>query len=397
MPQYTRSGVIAMDNLQKYMLRENPFDIYSHQHNMANRQEEWKTITSSLVSAFEGKGPRYFLLLGDYGVGKSFTLEQIYRWVAQGSGKGDVFVVYQKRDVLYERRLALQESEPRWAKFGLDLVMRIFDNIEHERLIETLKKAKLTEFKSRFGKLFQSLRDGEEIAFKYITGEKLSAKELRQLELTSPITDSPTSLVLFFEFLRVIKSARYSSFLLLLDEFEYITTQGERRITQILNTFRQIFDGFGDYDARYSGAIAKPIFMLATSPGGWDSLKELEAASIKKTGGAGIAPFMERLSPRDMIQLKAFSLEHTIELVGVRLSEMRTAKVADPLFPFTRKAVEFIHSVSFNKPRNVIQYCGILLEDAAREGLEKIDEKDARRILEKYGVYATEKETGKKP
>lgn len=379
-----------MNSFEKYKLKENPFDIYSHEHKMADRREEWKSIATSLESAFEGRGPRYFVLFGDYGVGKTFTFERIYKWVSRERREGDVFVVYRKGDVLYERRLAVQESEPRWAKFGLDLVMRIFDNIERERLVDVLKKAKLAKFKSKFSKLFEALSDNRDIGFKYITGKKLSAKDLQQLGVASPITDSPTSLALFLEFLRVVKQAGYSSFLLLLDEFEYIATQGERRITQVLNTFRQIFDDFGEYDAKYKGRVAKPVFMLATSPGGWDRLKELEAASVKRTGGAGIAPFMERVSPRDMIRLGPFSLEHTIELVSIRLSEVRTTAVSDPLYPFTRKAVELVHQVSFNKPRNVIQYCGILLEDGLEKGLSKLDRDDAKRILQKYGIYSKE-------
>lgn len=379
-----------MNSVQKYKLSKNPFDIYSHEHRMADRKEEWKTITTSLKSAFEGRGPRYLVLFGDYGVGKTFMLEQIYKWVSREKREGDVFVVYHMGDVLYEKRLGVQESEPRWAKFGLDLVMRIFDNIERERLVDVLKKAKLAKFKSKFSKLFKTLRDNQDIAFKYITGEKLSAKDLQQLGVASSITDSPTSLALFLEFLRVIKLAGYSSFLLLLDEFEYIAFQGERRITQILNTFRQIFDDFGEYEAKYKGIVAKPVFMLATSPGGWDRLKELEASSVKRTGGAGIAPFMERVSPRDMIRLKPFSLEHSIELVSKRLSEVRTASVSEPLYPFTRKAVQFVHEVSFNKPRNVIQYCGIVLEDASEKGLRKIDQDDAKGILKKYGIYSKE-------
>ena len=384
-----------MNSVKKYKLKENPFDIYSQEHKMADRQEEWDTITASLKSAFEGRGPRYFVLFGDYGVGKTFTLERIYKWVSKERREGDVLVVYRMGGVLYERRLGFQESEPKWAKFGLDLVMRIFGNIERERLVNVLKKAKLAKFKSKFSKLFETIRDDQDIAFKYITGEKLSAKDLQQLGVASPITDSPTGLVLFLEFLRVIKLAGYSSFLLLVDEFEYIAFQGERRITQILNTFRQIFDDFGEYEAKYKGTVAKPVFMLATSPGGWDRLKELEAVSVKKTGGAGIAPFMERVSPRDMIRLKPFSLEDSVELVNKRLSEVRTARVSEPLYPFTRKAVQFVHEVSFNKPRNVIQYCGILLEDASEKGLGRIDQDDAKMILRKYGIYSKESKPDK--
>ena len=387
-----------MNTLAKYQLKENPFDIFSHEHKMADRKETWEIITKSLEAAFAGKGPRYFVILGDYGVGKSYTLEQIFKWVSREKALADVFVEYSGTDVLYERRLALQESEPRWSKFGLDLIMRIFDNMDPARLTMVMQKAKLDEIKSRFQSLFMAVRDNNEYAIRYLRGDKIPTKESEIFGGLSPITDSPTSLALFFDFLLVIYSAGYSSFLLLVDEFEKISEQGERRISQILNTFRTIFDNFGDYEARYKGQIAKPIFTFATSPGGWDHLRELEAAAIKKTGGAGIAPFMERVSPRDIIRLQPFSLENTMELVATRLAETRlsTKEAVEPLFPFMERAVQYVHEVSFNKPRNAIQYCGILLEDALQQDLGIIDINDASSILQKYGIHQIKPDNSKK-
>jgi len=379
-----------MNKFEKYALKENPFDLFSYEHKMANREKEWKHITTSLVSAFEGRGPVYFVLLGDYGMGKTYMLEQIYNWLSEGKEKHDVFVIYTKSDVLYERRLALMESEPKWSKFGLDLIMRIFDNIEREKLVDVLRRANLNDFESRFIKVFEALRKGKEIGFRYIEGQKLGTKDFQQLGVDSAITDSPTSLALFFDFLRMINRAGYNNFLVLVDEFEYLAAQGEKKIIQILNTFREIFDDFGDYNKRYAGAIAKPHFLFATSPGGWDRLTDLETALTKKIGGAGIAPFMRRLSKRNMITLEAFTKENTLELVKTRLSETRTKELKDPLFPFTTGAIEHVHAVSLYRPGNVIQYCGILLEDALNEGLENIGEKDAKKILQKYGIVSKE-------
>ena len=379
-----------MNKFEKYALKENPFDLFSYEHKMANREKEWKHITTSLVSAFEGREPVYFVLLGDYGMGKTYMLEQIYNWLLEGKEKHDVFVTYTKSDVLYERRLALMESEPKWSKFGLDLIMRIFDNIEREKLVDVLRRANLNDFESRFIKVFEALREGKEIGFRYIEGQKLGAKDFQQLGVDDAITDSPTSLALFFDFLRMIHRASYNNFLVLVDEFEYLAAQGEKKIIQILNTFREIFDDFGDYSKRYAGAIAKPHFLFATSPGGWDRLTGLETALTKKIGGAGIAPFMRRLSKRNMITLEAFTRENTLELVKTRLSETRTKELKDPLFPFTIGAIEHVHAVSLYRPGNVIQYCGILLEDALDEGLENMGEKDAKKILQKYGIFSKE-------
>ncbi|GAF86874.1 unnamed protein product, partial [marine sediment metagenome] len=106
----------------------------------------------------------------------------------------------------------------------------------------------------------------------------------------------------------------------------------------------------------------------------------------------------ERVSPRDIIKLQPFSLENTIELVATRLAETRpsTKEAVEPLFPFTERAVQHVHEVSFNKPRNVIQYCGILLEDALQQDLGIIDINDASSILQKYGIHPIKPENSKK-
>lgn len=376
-----------MNQWHKFSLRENPFDIFSYEHDMADRKEEWGRVTSLLKSAFSGTGPRILLLLGDYGIGKTFILEKIYQSLSKDT---NVFVV--RGHVLYERRLAVMESEPRWSKFGLDFITRIFDNIERKKLVETMHKVEFAKFRSRFSKVFEGIANDDDSAFKYITGDKMPIRVLQKFGLSSSLSDSPTGIQLFFEFLRAIKVAGYDNFLLLIDEFEYITSVlGERKITQILNTFRQMYDDFGIYDRRYKNNLAKPIFMFAISPGGWESLRGLDKTSRKKTGGGGIAPFMERISEKDIVSLKAFSLEDSLELVRLRLSKVRTKSVKNPLSPFTKECIEFVHKVSFNKPRNILQYCKILLEDASDEGITEIDAKNAKRILGKYSISPPEK------
>lgn len=380
-----------MKQLIDYNLRNNPFEIFSHRHKMANRKAEWEKITKYLSSAFKDRYPRILVLLGDYGSGKTYMLEQIYRWASKEKGlKEEVFVVFVSpgAQVLFGPRLSIMETEPRWRQFGLSLVARIFDNIERDKLVSVFQKVPLAKLeKLRFRKVFEGLRNNEDVAFKYISGQRLYAKDLRKLELSAHLSDSPTGLRLFFDFLRVIKMARYASFLLLLDEFEYIPSIfGEKRITQILNTFREILDSFGMLEDREPGKHVNPVFVFAISPGGWDRLEKLEKDALKRTGGGGLVPFMERITKRDFVELRAFSLEDTTELVKLRLSEARVKPMDDPFFPFTKECIKYIHEVSLMKPRNVIQYCKILIEDALESGTSLIDEKAARKILTRYGI-----------
>jgi hypothetical protein len=376
-----------MKDLRCYQLKGNPFEIVSHVHDMADRKEEWDRIQRVLSSSFEDRLPRFIFLLGEWGEGKSYMLNRIYLWLS-GEISPKVFVMKLKTDVLYSRPLGIQESEPRWQKFGLDLITRVLGNISRERWAEVFQGTNLKNLDSFYLKVFQGLKNNSEVAFKFISGERLDKLDLKELGLSAPLTNSPQAINLFFDFLKAIRLAKYNSFLLLLDEFEYIPAVfGEKKITQILNTFREIFDRCGYHPP---AQMANPIFLFAVSPGGWDRLKELEESAKKKTGGGGIVPFMERINPRDNIQMKPFAVEDTKELVQLRLAEVRIKKLKDPFFPFTEKSIEYVHELSFNKPRNVIQYCGILLEDACNEGLEKIDMKDAKRILQKYGIVPVE-------
>lgn len=372
-----------MEGLTAYELIRNPFEIVSHTYDMADRIEEWNRVSKSLNSAFKAGSPRFIFLLGDWGEGKSYILDRIHRSLSGEIEKeGAVFVASVRSRVLYPKPLVLRESEPRWQKFGVDLIIRVLNSIDRNRWFIVLVKAKLDKLDSPYKRLFEGLRDSDEVAYKYLAGGKLNASELKHLEVSEVLSTSPQVLDLFFNVLVVVKQAGYSNFLLLLDEFEYITAVlGEVRITQVLNTFREIFDHCGYYQP---GEIANPVFFFAISPGGWERLKDLEESARKKTGGGGIAPFMERVSIRDIIQLKPFSLEDSKQLVKLRLQEGRSKTTADPFYPFTEKCIEYVHSLSFNKPRNVIQYCGILLEDALDEGLPRIDVSDAKKILERY-------------
>lgn len=377
-----------MADFASYGLRDNPFDPGVQSPFVADRQDELNALSRSLQSAFRSRAARFILITGDYGVGKTHMLNHIYRQFSEaGTGAKGVFAV---KGVLFDRPLAVMETEPRWAKFGLSLVCRIFDNIERERMQEAFSKVPAKQIRGTFAQLFSALKEGHDVAFSYMAGERLTASELKMIGMRGALQDSPSGLNLFFEWLRLIGLAGYHTFLVLIDEFEYIPqVLGETKVSQVLNTFREIFDR-STHLASQQVAAAKPVFVFAVSPDGWNRLTDLAQAAIKKAGGGGIAPFMRRLSPRDRIDLGPFSLQDTKELVRLRLDNYRTEASQEPLAPFTDDAIEYVHSASFNKPANVIQYCSILLEDALLEGLDRVTREDTVRLLSKYGIRPPE-------
>ena len=97
---------------------------------------------------------------------------------------------------------------------------------------------------------------------------------------------------------------------------------------------------------------------------------------------------MERISPRDRITLTPFAIDDTRQLLRLRLDEARKATPGgrSEVYPFTDDAVRYLHEAGSRKPRTILQYAGIVLEDAAAAKLDQVDTNDAKRILGRYCV-----------
>jgi hypothetical protein len=381
-----------MIDYNKFNLKSNPFDISFESPFMSDRKNEMKHLYDSLDAAFESKGSRFILILGNYGSGKTHMLNYLYSQFS--NKKADhaegVFVVKAHNDVLFEKPMTILETEPKLVKFGLSLICRIFGNIDPEKVKSALQRVPSEEIKGPYGKLFFNLSLGEPCAFRYIAGEKLTATELVKIGMPSVLNDSTTGLNVFFEWLRLLGLAKYHTQLILTDEFELIPqVLGASKVSVVLQTFRTIFDK--SVQTAANGTVsAKPVFVFAASPEGWEKIIQLADSSGKKTGGGGIAPFLRRMDPRDRIDLGPFGFEDTKELVLHRLALNRIrATKQDDLGPFTELAIEYVHHTSFFMPANIIQHCSILIQDAILENLDKIDVDDAQRILGKYGIRAT--------
>ena len=82
----------------RFGLKSNPFEWASQEHRMVDRDTEWKEIIRILRSAIlETDICRFVLIFGDYGMGKSFILTEIYRKANQTRG------VLAVRDVIAQR------------------------------------------------------------------------------------------------------------------------------------------------------------------------------------------------------------------------------------------------------------------------------------------------------
>lgn len=355
----------------RWGLKSNPFEWASHDHEMANRQAEWKAITKVLDSSFRGDICRFILAFGDYGMGKSFTLHHIYRTASKKEG------VLPVEDVLTEKPIATRSLIRTLPEF--DIPSRILANLGMERIGQIARGVMDQIPNSPFKKIIGELADGSDLAWKYLLGERLLKDELKELMVRSSLPKPEGTLNTLIEVLKVVKLGGYHTVLVLVDEFEMIMSKlGGKAAVSVLDTLRSIFDEFGPV----KGRAAKLVFVFGVSVQAWDKIVNLERTMRGKTGGGGISPFVERILPTDKITLNPFTLSNALELVEQRLSEVRTKPVSQPLYPFTKEAVDFVYSVSKEKPRLILQYCYILLESAEESpSMTSIDIDFARRTL----------------
>lgn len=380
-------------DFSKFGLNAPPFETYTHDYEMAGRRTEWKTLTKIVQRYFERGGCQFIVLLGAYGQGKSYTVYRVYKRFSEE------FEEFPRTLVVKTIRgspIRAMEPEPSVSQFGLDLICRIFANIGKDKLhqiAQSVDKEKLLRVEHRDSKrLFSALgsEDDElvESAFLLLTGEA-QREDTKAVKIGRMIRSSERALKIYYDFLRLIKYADYDHMLLLLDEFEYVIgIQSSKQITKILATFRSMFDDIGSMYNRSNRSIASVVIVFAISPDAWHILTELERSLIEKTGGGGVAPFMQRLRRDSYVTLQPFSVEDTKELIKIRLSAHRISekKLENELYPFSEEAVEYLHEKGQMTPRTILQLAGIVLEDAITNKLEKIEKEDVETILEKYPI-----------
>ncbi len=361
----------------RFGLKFNPFEWASHDHKMANRKTEWKKITDVLSSAYNGETCRFVLALGDYGMGKSFMLNQIFRAATESRG------VLAIKDVLTERPIptrSLLRSSPEF-----DIPSRIVANLGEVKLLDLWNRAKSRKLDHiRFRTVFEQLGAGNESAFRFLIGEKLKHDELEPLGMRTSLRPPDDSIRSLFETLKIARLAGYHSVLVLVDEFEAIMSKlGPTAAVRVLDALRAIFDEYGPLKDQ----AAKIVFVFGLSAQAWDKVGDLERTMVSRTGGGGISPFVERILPSDKIVLNPFSLQNMIELVESRLTEARVGSASDKLHPFTREAIEFAYSVSKEKPRVILQLCYMLLERASeKEDVSQVSREFAEETLREYNI-----------
>ncbi|MDE2590524.1 MAG: DUF2791 family P-loop domain-containing protein, partial [Patescibacteria group bacterium] len=294
---------------EDYNLKHSLFDDLAYEYPMIARKEEWKTVSDFINK--QSLGSRTFLIVGDYGCGKTFFFAKIIDNFRKGKFRDS-----DKSDVISMR---LIEGEPE-SKIGLSFVTRVFKKIGYSKMSRYASKTtKLDEriFDSNFQKIITGIKEGKRHAFDWLMGISLSGPEKTDLGISKNLTTSRDALHVFFNFLKFLKHIGIENVYLLIDEFEYVVTAyNQKQVDATLYLFKDIYDKYGEEKE----TMAKTIFIIAMTPASWDFLTKIE----ERRGGGGIVPWFERVNPKiNKIQLMPFSESETEELLLQRIKENR--------------------------------------------------------------------------
>ena len=368
---------------REYLFEREPF-LPALDVEMRGRDDEWKRIEAFLEESFQGNRTRAFLVLADYGYGKTFIFNKIREKVSDPNSQ------IKGSDKTITASIVLAETEPA-SSISYEYITNIMYNIGKKRIREISRKIprrSLGDFSNNFRIVMKGVREGKDEAFKWLIGETLTSQERSNIGVVRKF--HPTeSLRILLDFLKAMKKVGYENLLVLIDEFEYaINVYSEAKLTQFFHTFKNIYDHFVAEGG--SRVFAKHIQIIATTPRGWDVVTDLEAKLRRTKGGGGLTPWLERMRfERNKVTLGPLSKKSAKQIILDRIEKerMKFAQVEYKTFPFIHPSFfDEIIKVSRGNPRTILDFSEIVLEEGARRKFKEIDGKVARKLLLEFGL-----------
>ncbi len=348
-----------------YYLKRDPFSLQDYRIEMAGREAEWHQILTRVEQAMHRSGNDIIVILGDYGMGKTYTLWQMH----------EHFKNFPELWVIEPIPLLSSESISR---FAVDLVGRTLQRIGYTQVIDLIKEA---------GNTWQEYVDNPLVLDMLcdLTSDESKVRD-RALDRLMKNRDNLIAQGVLFAFQFILAATGRQGFLWLIDEFEYIMVLSPAKVTQLINTIRDIYDRQAEFEMRYGlGKSAKIIFTFASSPAGWDRLTKLTQDAMRKTGGAGVAPFAQRILSTSMISLAPLDINGCHQLIARRLAKNRSRLAEGPLIPYDEDFAKFVFELTTGVPRKILEFTTVVLMGALEQDLPRITVDVARSILEKEG------------
>ncbi len=371
----------------EYKLKVDPFaskvDLFAP---MAGRKKEKKAWEQIIRQRAGQKGNSFNFIIGDYGVGKSFSLYNIFKDTEENF-----------KNILPISITLLPEDSIR--KFGLEFIQRVFDKFDLKSLKGILSKVDKSYFDHLKDLLpepaivFEKVKKGDKLALDYLTSDHvLDTKELRQLGVGRKLDSTDKAKDYLLAFLYLLKKANFDSLLLSVDEVEYIFSQMRgAKISLAFNTLRGIHDLQQSHDKAFKlGDTANMIFFFGISEDGWRRLT-VDLQKREKSQGGPIQPFMDRKD--NVITLEPLSKEETKELIELRLKQNRTTGTIEkkPLIPFSDDFVGYVFDLTKGKPREIVRRCDTVLLEGLEQRIALVTVAFAKKVYESHGLITETK------
>lgn len=385
-----------------YKLRANPFPaspvpeesprIFANQENA--KKQILDSISNSVYS--EDRRPTHLLVVGDYGNGKSHTLkvirtsilDQLYpeKIAVAGytSARGwSLLTIYQGFmhdlgvDFFEELKIKilqhLLQTEKDCESFCRALMTNLFlENISAESRLKAQKTLQNFLYKimtdsdlvSALMNMFFS-EESFRVGYKWICGEWMDLFTLRRYGITSRLDGDEKALAAIVNFRKLLESIGFRMLFICIDEFEKITLFPPQIRANFLDSIRHIMDW----------NPAGLTIILSCSP------EALEAI--------GKYPPLDRISLR--VFLEELNEESLSIYVEAYVSQYRSEKIGDPLFPFDReiliKILRLLVSRGKANVRNFLKVCHYAIEEALNVKKERIDDEIINRLEQRPDIY----------
>lgn len=371
-----------------------------------NRDEQVRKWKEVIENALEGHFNSLNFIVGDYGMGKTFSLLRI---------RND----FKKRDDVFQTYLSLV-SETKY-KGGLDFIFRLFKSIDFNQastnkpsdlIAQALSKIpnELTFHTARnvlsqvllgtsqsvdtslFGDLPKHVVSSSDLGYRFLCGETLNSKEQKKLQISSKkIDDLDDAKKYLASWLIVMRGLGYKAILILVDEFEYlfslVNSTEQQKYMALLRSLHDLSDETGIMQDE----MANLIFFFATSNDGWKLFDVSEERSRGIKPGP-LSALKRRLG--DVTVLEPFDKEKTKELIEIRMKYDRVRKKFEdkPLIPYTEDFVDFIYELTNGNPHLVLTRCDHVMDAGLSERIETLDARFAESVLKARGFYYTKGE-----
>jgi len=356
-----------------YKLKHGLFDDLLYDYPVVGRKEEMERLENFINK--ESTGSRTFLIIGDYGTGKTLLLHKIReKFRTKEFHNSDKTLVIPMRVV---------EGEPD-TKIGRAIVTRSFRSIGYEKMYNIASRAPDLDERlvdTNFQKITAGIRNKKRAAYDWLCGQPLADRDKRDLGISRNLSTSDDALQTFHNFLKLLKQAGIENVYLLIDEFEYVVTvYNEKQIDAILYFFKDIYDKYGESP----DLLARTVFIIAMTPGCWEFLTNME----ERRGGGGIIPWMERVSPKiNQIELLPLSKKETEDLLVQRIASNRIKHAQDlpnESWPFVRpEFFTLIYEKGKGVPRKCLKYCDFVFDCGIEDSVSEFDGEYTAKILEK--------------